>query len=560
MPDPARPPDSTRSPFRSAGLIALLAAVYFAAAKMGLALAVVHPSATAVWPPTGIALAALLVLGARVWPGIAIGAFLANITTEGSLATAAGIALGNTLEAVIGAWLVQRFAGGRNAFSRPADVFRFLALAAGLSTVVSATVGVTTLSLWGYAPWSAYGSIWTTWWLGDGVGDLVVAPPLLLWAAGTRPRWPRRPVQAACAGALLVLTAVAFFGGVGIRNAPIAWFWLPATIWVSYSFGPRAAATTVLAVSTVTVLGTLRGLGPFVLPSSNASLLLLQAFLGVVSVSALTLSTVVSARERAMQDLGRARDELEDRVRERTAELLWANESLRSEMSERLRLEKELVEAGERERLRLGRDLHDDLGQLLTGIAFLASAVEKKLTNQSRPLARAVTEIRGLVQEAITKARRLSLGLTPVSLGTGGLLSAVQELAGMTERVFGVSCTLDYDERVVVDRPLAATNLYRIVQEAISNAVRHGGGRNIIISLACQDGFLSLTVRDDGVGLHRHHDRQGGLGLGIMKHRAEMLGGSLEVRSDGAGTTVTCMVPGIAHVEAAEPAPGPGPR
>lgn len=555
MTDPERPRDRSRSVSRFAGLIALLAAVYFAAAKVGLALAVVHPSASAVWPPTGIALAALLLFGIRVWPAIALGAFLANLTTAGSLATSVGIAVGNTLEGVLGAWLVLRFGGGRDALSRPAGVFRFIALAAGLSTLVSATVGVTALSLGGYAPWPRYGDIWLTWWLGDVVGALVVTPPLLLWATGTRPRWPQRPLQALCAGALFVATGIAFFRGVGIRNAPIGWFWLPAVIWVSYGFGQRAAASAILVMATITVWGTLRGLGPFVLPSPNVSLLLLQAFLGVVSATALTLSAVVSARERAMQDLARARDHLDDRVGERTAELLWTNESLRSEMAERSRLERDLADAGERERLRLGRDLHDDLGQLLTGIGFLASAVEKKLSIRSKTEARAVGEIRGLVQKAIGKTRHLSLGLTPVGLGTGGLVSAIHELAHTTERVFGVTCRHELDERVRVERPLAATNLYRVAQEAITNAVRHGEAKHIDISLAYRDGCLSLVVRDDGIGLGRRDDRHGGLGLGIMQHRAELLGGTLDVRSDGTGTTVTCVVPGIGRIISPDGAP-----
>jgi signal transduction histidine kinase len=550
--DRAHPSAGFESRWHSAGLILILAAFYFAAAKLGLSLAFVHPSATAIWPPAGIALASFLLFGKRIWPGIAIGAFLANATTAGSLATSAGIAAGNTLEGLVGAWLVNRFAGGRDAISRPRDILKFIALAAGLSTIVSATIGVTTLSIAGFAPWSDYGAIWTTWWLGDAVGDLLFAPPLLLWITGTRPRWPpQRPIEAACVGILLVATAAAFFGGIGQQNAPIEWFWIPVVVWVAYRFGQRAAATAVLGLSAVTIWGTALGLGPFVLPSPNASLLLLQAFLGVVAVLSLTLSAVVSAREQITQDVRRARDELEGRVRERTADLSRANQSLRAEMVERSRLEKELLDAGERERLRLGRDLHDDLGQLLTGIAFLSTAVEKRLSAQSLPETASAKEIRSLVQEAIAKTHSLSLGLTPVSLGSGGLLAAIQELATMTERVFGVTCTFKCDQVLVVDRPIAATNLYRIVQEAISNAVRHGRAHRIVISLALQGEHLRLAIRDDGVGLGLRDEQREGLGLSIMKHRAEQLGGALDIQPNRGGTTVVCSVPGIAR-----PVPG----
>src|SRR5919108_5112687 len=151
---------------------------YFLAGKFGLSLAFFHASASAVWPPSGIALAALLLWGYRLWPGIFLGAFLVNITTQGSAATTLGIATGNTLEAVIGAWLVGRYAGGLKAFERARNVFKFVVLAAILSTAVSATLGVTSLSLGGFAAWEDYQHIWLTWWLGDMVGNLIVAPLL----------------------------------------------------------------------------------------------------------------------------------------------------------------------------------------------------------------------------------------------------------------------------------------------------------------------------------------------------------------------------------------------
>src|SRR5712692_2026573 len=171
-----------RVPWATPPVVVLgLAAVYVLAGKLGLLLAFVHASATAVWPQTGIALAAFLLLGYRVWPGILLGAFLANVTTEGTIATSLGIAVGNTLEGFVGAYLVNRFAGGRHVFDRPQDVLRFAVLAGMVSTAVSATIGVTSLALGGVARWTDYGPIWLTWWMGDAGGALVVAPLLILW-------------------------------------------------------------------------------------------------------------------------------------------------------------------------------------------------------------------------------------------------------------------------------------------------------------------------------------------------------------------------------------------
>src|SRR5215475_5840501 len=133
-------------------LIGILAVVYFIAGKLGLMLASLQASASPVWPPAGIALAALLLLGYRAWPAIFVGAFLVNVTTAGNVATSFAISTGNTLEALVGAWLVNRFAGGVNVFDRPQGVFKF-ALAAGISTIISPTFGVTSLGVAGFADW-----------------------------------------------------------------------------------------------------------------------------------------------------------------------------------------------------------------------------------------------------------------------------------------------------------------------------------------------------------------------------------------------------------------------
>ena len=165
--------------------IGILTAVYFIAGKLALKVAFLNASASPVWPAAGIALAALLVLGYRAWPAIFLGAFLVNFTTAGNIGTSLGIAIGNTLEAVSGAWLLNRFAGGANVFDRAGNVFKF-ALVVIISTLISPSIGLTSLALGGFAPWSNYHAIWLTWWLGDVTGDLVMAPLVVLWCTGRR--------------------------------------------------------------------------------------------------------------------------------------------------------------------------------------------------------------------------------------------------------------------------------------------------------------------------------------------------------------------------------------
>ena len=294
---------------RHAGVLAGVAAVYFAAGKLGLRMAFENPSASPVWAPTGLALAAFLVLGYRIWPVIYLSAFLVNVTTAGSVATSLCIAAGNTLEGGVGAWLVDAFAGGRAAFQRARDFFRFALLAAVVSTMVSATCGVTSLALGGYADWSRYGPVWVTWWLGDAAGDLVVAPFALLWSTNPRLRWrPRRALEAALLLLSLVLAGAFVFGRLfpaQVKSYPLEFVCAPILIWAAFRFGPREVATAVVILSGIAIWGTLHGFGPFARSAPNESLLLLQAFMGVTALTSLAMAAVVSERRAAERRLRR---------------------------------------------------------------------------------------------------------------------------------------------------------------------------------------------------------------------------------------------------------------
>src|SRR6266581_5422988 len=232
--------------FSALPVIGIVTIVYFIAGKLGLSLAFLYASASPVWPPAGIALAVLILLGYRIWPAIFVGAFLVNATTAGNVATSLAIATGNTLEAVSGAWLVNRFAGGTNVFDRPQGVFKF-ALAAAISGVVSPVFGVTSLALDGFADWTNYGAIWVTWWLGDVTGDLIFTPLVLLWGIRWKLAWKKE--EAVEVGVLLLLlallSAVVFGGWVDIsaKNYPIAFICGPIVIWTAFRFTQRETAT-----------------------------------------------------------------------------------------------------------------------------------------------------------------------------------------------------------------------------------------------------------------------------------------------------------------------------
>ena len=243
--------------------------LYALAGKVGLSLASVHSSASAVWPPTGIALATLLTLGYRGWPAIFAGAFVVNITTAGSLATSLGIAAGNTLEGLVGAYLVNRFAGGARVFDRAPDVFKFAGLAALMSTTISATVGVGTLTLGGYAAWADFSPIWFTWWLGDAAGALIFSPLMVLWVSGGRSYAPRADLlEAAALWLSTILAGLAVFGEglahFGIMTLPLTFLCTPPLVWAAVRFRQREAATLVGVLSGIAIWETLHGSGPFV--------------------------------------------------------------------------------------------------------------------------------------------------------------------------------------------------------------------------------------------------------------------------------------------------------
>jgi diguanylate cyclase (GGDEF)-like protein len=276
-----------------------LAVVYYLAAKLGLQFAYVDKSVTTVWPPTGIALAAFVLFGYRVWPAIVAGAFFANLTTSGAVLPSLGIAAGNTLEGLLGAFLVNRFARGGRVFDRVRDIFLFTALAALVSTIVSATLGVASLVLSGERTFAHAGRVWLTWWLGDAVGDIVYAPALILWiGVKPGPQWNTRQLLEAIAAALATAAVTfAIFGGVfPERHYEITGLLWPVLIWIAFRFGPRESATAIVIVSIVSILQTKNGYGPFAPLSASESFALLQLWTGITAVTSLVLAAVVAAQ------------------------------------------------------------------------------------------------------------------------------------------------------------------------------------------------------------------------------------------------------------------------
>ncbi|MFY9949607.1 MAG: PAS domain S-box protein [Candidatus Sulfotelmatobacter sp.] len=214
------------------------------------------------------------------------------------------------------------------------------------------------------------------------------------------------------------------------------------------------------------------------------------------------------------------------------------------DITERKRLEKAILEISAAEQRRIGQDLHDGLGQHLTGIAFMSKVQEQKLADKGLAEATEAARIVGLVNEAINKTRQLAHGLLPVASDVHGLMSALKRWAVEVEDLFHISCRLRVDHPVLIHDANVSTHLYRIAQEAVNNAIRHGEAKNIEISLSARKGYGTLTIENDGSSLPENAMNQSGMGMQIMNYRARMIGGSLTVQPGGMfGVTITCEFP-----------------
>jgi diguanylate cyclase (GGDEF)-like protein len=297
--------------------VVLLAAVYFFAAKLALLVAIPPGYATAVWPPSGIALAAVLLQGSRIWPGIWLGASLVNVTVQSSLVAATLMGAGNTLEALAGAALASAFTGLPGAFRNGEDVVKFVAIAAASATI-AATVAAAPLALVHSLDSRDLLWNWWTWWQGDTVGIIVVAPLILAWAVRIHPAWtPWKIVEGCLLVFLLSGVTYAIFGaGMApyIPSLPLTFAILPFVIWAAFRFRQREVATVNALVCAMAVWFTLDGSGPFAQGSLNESLLLLLAFMCTVVTTGLVLGAIIGDRGRAVEATERVLRDLREQT------------------------------------------------------------------------------------------------------------------------------------------------------------------------------------------------------------------------------------------------------
>ena len=314
---------------RLLGLLAL-AVVYFAAGKLGLQLAFVSQSTSAVWPPAGIALGSLLVFGRGVWPAFAVGAFFVNVSTSGQVLSSLAIAAGNTLEGLLAWYLVTKWASGVEVFDRSERVFRF-ALIAAAAPVVAATVGSLALLASGQTTPPSLSSVWLTWWLGDAVGIALVTPLIVMWSRPSPARWTlvRAFEMAAVLGVVALASWLVFHGAPrGFRTFIFPSIAVPILLWPAFRLGARETVAGAVLLSGIAILATLDGTGPFLRDSVNESLMAAHAFAGIWMVAMLAVSIEVETRERAEASTRALNETLERRVAARTEDVTRMHDRL----------------------------------------------------------------------------------------------------------------------------------------------------------------------------------------------------------------------------------------
>ena len=542
-------------PFPKAVVLnAALLAIYFGAGKFGLSyFGYIHPSASAVWLPTGVAMAAFLLFGLRAVPAVFVGAFLVNVTTAGSVMSSLGVALGNTLEGVLAATLLDRFAGGRAAFDSAAGILKFAGLAAFLSTLVSATIGVESLLQFGYASEEDAAAIWFTWWLGDAAGAVLVTPLVVLWWTKQASAWSARRAREV----VLMLAAVGAVGAATffhptLSEYPLPFLCLAPLVWGALRFGPRELAAAVALLAVVATTSTAMGGGPFALGTPNESLLVLQAYLVLIAMTALPMAALTVERRTLLEREQAARADADAASRAKDEFLAILSHELRNPLAA-ISTAAAVLDTG-----KLGQA---DVGKLVGSIR-----------RQAAHLARLIDD---LLDIGRLTANKLVLRKEPLELGAAvrrcvDVLTTTRGLAPGRIELALESAWVDAD-------PVRMT---QIIENLLGNALKHTPvGRRICAAVRDIGGVAELRVEDEGFGidaalLPRVFDpfrqgeqgldrRTGGLGLGLtlVRRLVELHGGTIEAESAGAdrGSVFVARFPSrLAPIEApAQLAPRP---
>jgi signal transduction histidine kinase len=533
-------------------ILAILFIAYFVTARLGLSLDAVSGFATVVWPPTGIALVAILILGHRYWPGIFLSAFLVNVAVGAPLFVALGIGVGNTLEALVGAYLLSRLGGFRPALDRTRDVVSLVVLAALFSPIVSATIGVTSLWAGGIIAANAYMETWAAWWVGDALGTLVIAPLLFAWIA--RPRFVFSLKRLAEAMVLMValvgVSLFAFHASLWTGDKPFTFVYIifPLLIWIALRFRQRGSATAIFVVSIVAVWSAVAGSGVLSDGNLGQNLLLLQCFMGITAVTFMTMAAVVSeqAQTRRRQEQLSQKAEVLNKQRSRLLALNKAKDEFIAVASHQLRTP--------------ATGVKQYIHMLLENYAGKLTKPQRNLLLVANEMnEREIQVINDLLRVAQVDAGKVRLSLEKVDLVTL-ITDVIKSQASMlADRNQTIDFVTTGTFRTYADRP----KVRMVIENLVDNASKYSHtDARLGIELSKANGFVAISIKDSGVGISRVDQAKlfkkfsrienpqsafvGGSGLGLYwaKRMIQLHGGSISVSSKlGEGSVFKVTIP-----------------
>jgi signal transduction histidine kinase len=492
--------------------VLLLAVSYAIVARIGLLLTGYNDDTTLVWPPAGLSLAALILFGRHLWPGIFLGMMLVRLSSPLGWMPMIGIGIGHTLEAVVGVTLLVRVADFRPNMERVRDGAAFLLIGVVGCTTVGATIGSVSVLLSGNIEVAEFGRVWRNWWMGASGGVLVLTPILLMSVHGT-PSWGslvRRRESWFALGSLLATSSFVFLGpDLGILGFAASLAPFTVLVWAGTRLGPRGAVIASFLSIVIATIATGAGVGPFVVGTRTETMFQLWSYSIFIALAAFTLASVSEQRDAAER-------------------------RYRSEETDRLRAEKQKLLLLERERL--AREMHDGLGgQLVSAL----SMVERGSTDSdevAEVLRRAIDEI-GIVIDS------LDPDTTNLSTSLGKLRARLEPL--LSRNGIDLEWRLDDIPELDTFPPEAALHVLRIIQEAVTNTLRHAGADSAevrIVSTGDEGRQLHVSIRDDGRGLPMQMSLNG-RGINNMKFRAEKLGAALRIDGASSGTRIDLTVP-----------------
>jgi len=516
-------------PARSLIVILTIAIIYFAAARLGLSLAFEAQQVSVVWPPTGLAIFAVLFFGLWVWPGIMLGAFAANYSVAPQLIPALTISLGNTLEAVTAYWLLRCVFDFNQTFCRVRD--GLLLLGCGVvSTAVAASIGALTLCASGLEQWASLGKLWGWWWLGDSVGCIVLTPLLLSAAQSLNDGSHQRRQSIGELGALLLLLAIAgmvLFSNLGTGSAhhPLEYIFFPFVVWSAFRFGQLETSLVTTLCAAIAIEGTLNGSGPFAGPYVQEGLVQLQSYVAILASTGLLLNAAIT--EGAAEHRGRL--EVAQRAEQKKDEFIaMLAHELRNPLApvrNALHLLKGLA-AKPQEVLRLQAIMERQIGHMV------------RIVDDLLDLSRVTWDALTIKQDRITVASVMETALESSlpTLEAGGIRCEMKKPA--------VEIWVNGD----------ITRLAQAISNLLSNAAKYTEkGGTVTLSAGVQDGRAKISVKDTGAGISPERlsgifdmymqtgrgesdKRQGlGIGLALVKRLVELHGGTVSATSDGLG-------------------------